>query len=54
MKRIKHILKKFNFSFEKKGFTINRVVKAIDYVQAVSRIRAEYPRVIVQKVKEVS
>tara|TARA_Y100001937_G_scaffold23501_1_gene33539 strand:+ start:5252 stop:5416 length:165 start_codon:yes stop_codon:yes gene_type:complete len=54
MKRIKNILKKFSFTFKAKGFTINRVVKAVDYVNAVSAIRSEYPKVVVQKIKEVA
>tara|TARA_Y100000361_G_scaffold129753_1_gene125392 strand:+ start:498 stop:662 length:165 start_codon:yes stop_codon:yes gene_type:complete len=54
MKRIKNILKKFSFTFKVKGFTINRVVKAVDYVNAVSAIRSEYPKVVVQKIKEVA
>ena len=54
MKRIKNILKKFSFTFKVKGFTINRVVKAVDYVNAVSTIRSEYPKVVVQEIKEVA
>ena len=47
-----NLLKKFSFSYKRKGFTIRRVVRAIDYVNAVSAIRTEYPKVVVQKIKE--
>ena len=49
-----NLLKKFNFRYKKNGFTINRVVKAVNYVDAVSKIRADYPKAIVQEVKEVT
>ena len=48
------LLKKFSFSYKHKGFTINRVVKAADYVNAVSAIRTEYPKVVVQEIREVA
>ena len=49
-----NLLKKFSFRYKKNGFTINRVVKAVDYVNAVSTIRTEYPKVVVQEIKEVA
>ena len=49
-----NLLKKFSFSYKQKAFTINRVVKAINYVDAVSKIRTERPNVIVQEIKEVA
>ena len=49
-----NLLKKFNFRYKKNGFTINRVVKAVNYVDAVSKIRSDYPKAIVQEVKEVA
>lgn len=49
-----NLLKKFNFRYKKNGFTINRVVKAVNYVDAVSKIRSDYPNAIVQEVKEVA
>jgi len=49
-----NLLKKFAFSYKRKGFTINRVVKAVNYVDAVSKIRSDYPKAIVQEVKEVA
>ena len=49
-----NLLKKFNFRYKKNGFTINRVVKAVNYVDAVSKIRSDYPNAIVQEVKEVT
>ncbi len=49
-----NLLKKFNFRYKKNGFTINRVVKAVNYVDAVSKISSDYPNAIVQEVKEVA
>lgn len=49
-----NLLKKFNFRYKKNGFTINRAVKAVNYVDAVSKIRSDYPNAIVQEVKEVA
>jgi len=49
-----NLLKKFAFTYTHKGFTINRIVKAVDYVNAVSKIRTEYPKAVVQKIKEVA
>jgi|TARA_B110000495_G_C23025485_1_gene609313 hypothetical protein len=49
-----NLLKRFKFSYKHNGFTINRVVKAVDYIKAISAIRSKHPKVVLQKIKEVS
>ena len=47
-------VRRFKFNYNLGKFSISRIVKAIDYTQALGRLRNEVPNAIVQNGKEVA
>ena len=51
--KILKAVKRFKFNYNLGKFSISRIVKAIDYTQALGKLRKEVPNAIVQNGKEV-
>ena len=52
--KILKAVKRFKFNYNLGKFSISRIVKAIDYTQALGKLRKEVPNAIVQNGKEVA
>lgn len=47
-------VKRFKFNYTLGKFSISRIVRAINYVQALGKIRKSVPNAIVQNGKEIA